>query len=87
MNYIFSASWFLIGIYLLYQGHKTHRVFYVLGSYFIFLGGWWLTNQLIEINLMDGIYGIILRVISAIMLVIALMVYYRAKKKKKDNNA
>ena len=59
----------------------------MLGSYFIFLGGWWLTNQLIEINLMDGIYGIILRVISAIMLVIALMVYYRAKKKKKDNNA
>lgn len=84
MNYIFAAAWFLIGIYLIYNGIKNFRLFLFLGAYFIFLGAWWTANELLSVNLFDGIYANILRVVSAAVLLISVGVYLWLRKKRTD---
>lgn len=87
MVYVFMAAWFIIGIYLLVQGKKIHKVCYVLGVYFLFLGFCWLGKITMGIDLSNGTWGIIIRVISAIMLVFAIAVYIWEKKRSKNNNS
>lgn len=72
--------WFIIGGYLIYMGIKSNKLVCLLGSYFLFLGFWWLIDQIIDINLLGGIYVWILRAVSLVALIIAGVIYYRSKK-------
>lgn len=86
MAYVFSAMWFIIGGYLIYNGIKENKLFCYLGSYFLFLGLWWIADEFIQIDLMGGIYVWILRGVSAVALCIAGVIYYRQKKQRSNKN-
>lgn len=84
MGYVFAVMWLIIGVYLIYNGIKENKLFCLLGSYFIFLGFWWGINELVPADLFKGVYGNILRIISAGALVVAVILYLIQKKRRKQ---
>ena len=54
----------------------------ILGFFFIFMFGWYLANMLLTVNLFDGVYAIIYRVITASFLAAALIIYFKGKGKR-----
>ncbi len=86
MGYIYSALWFVTAFILLVRFRKESIVIYILSAYFIFAGGWWLTNELIDIDLMGGLYGWILRIVSVVMLIVVAAVYMIEKNLKEKKN-
>ena len=86
MGYVYAATWLIVGIYLIYTGAKENRLFCFLGAYFVFLCIWWLIDELLPINMLDGNYAVVLRCISGAVLLIALIIYIIQKKAKKQNN-
>lgn len=78
MNYFYGAMWLAVGLILIFKLNKENKIFYFIGGYFIFLGGWWIANELIpSVNIMEGPWGIALKVISAIVLAIIGVFYYK----------
>lgn len=86
MGYVFAVMWLVIGIYLIVNGIKEHKILCFLGSYFVFLCLWWLANELTPgvDMLKDAPYVIILRCISGAVLIAAVAVYAIARKRRKD---
>ena len=82
MGYIYTGLWFVAAILLLVRFRKESRIIYVLSGYFFYAGCWWLANQLLEIDLMAGVYGWIFRGISAVMLVALGVVYLTEKRSR-----
>ncbi|MEE0859614.1 MAG: hypothetical protein U0M12_09165 [Acutalibacteraceae bacterium] len=85
MGYVYTIAFVIIGIYLIYYAIKEYRFLLLPGIYFIFLGGWWLTDELLtNVNLLGGIYGWVIRGISAVVLVITGLIYYFKYRKNKS---
>lgn len=80
MGYIYTALWFVVAILLFVRFRKESRIIYVLSGYFFYAGCWWLANQLLEVDLMAGMYGWIFRGISLAMLVLLAIVYLAEKR-------
>lgn len=80
-GYIFAALWLIIAVYLCYQGHKTHKIFYIISLLFFFMGGWYIVNELIEVNLFSYPYAWIFRGICAVFLVIIVIFIFINRKK------
>ena len=76
MGYVYSALWLIIAVMLFFRFRKENKVVYLLSLYFIFLSVWWFIDEFVAgINLMDGTYVWILRLVSAVMLTICLIIY------------
>ena len=82
MGYIYSALWFLIAALLIVRFRKEGAVIYVLSVYFIFLGFWWLVNEFLPADMLNGFYGWILRGVSLLALAAAFFVYRAGKSRK-----
>ena len=77
MGYVYSALWVIISTMLFFRFRKENKVVYILSAYFLFLGVWWFMDEFIKgLNLMDGTYVWILRVVSAVMLGLTVIVYF-----------
>ena len=82
MGYVYSALWVIISIMLFFRFRKENKVVYILSAYFLFLGVWWFIDEFIKgLNLMDGTYVWILRIVSAVMLGLTAIVYLFERKK------
>ncbi len=82
MAYVYTGIWFLVGLILITRMGKENKIFYAAGGFFLFLGGWWLADILLEADLMAGPWSWVLRGVSAVMLVILGAFYmknYRAE--------
>ncbi len=88
MEYLYSCLWFGVGIYLIIKGIKDYKFLCIFGAYFIFLGGWWLADELLpSIDLLnDQPYANIVRVISAIIVGFGIYKYIKQKRKTKEEN-
>ena len=83
MGYVYSALWVIIALMLFFRFRKENKVVYILSSYFIFLGVWWFLDEYLPgVNLTDGQYVWILRIVSAFMLGAALLVYFAERKRQ-----
>ncbi len=80
MGYVYSGLWFLIAILLFVRFRGEGKVVYVLSGYFVIMGIWWLINQMVQIDLMSGVYGWVFRGISALMLVVLVVTYIYDRK-------
>lgn len=80
MGYLYTVLWFLTALLLFVRFRKESRIVYVLSGYFVFLGFWWLANQLLETDLMTGIFGWIFRGVSLLMLIVLGIVYFLEKR-------
>lgn len=82
MQYVYAAMWFVIGIMLVAKMGKENKIFYVGGGFFFLFGLWWLANAIWpEYKLFEGTWGIVLRVVTAVVLVWVCIVYFRNYKK------
>jgi apolipoprotein N-acyltransferase len=77
MNYFYGIMWLLVGLILIFSLHKENKIFYFIGAYFLFLGIWWIADAaLTEVDLFDGMAGIIFRIITGVVLLVILLFYY-----------
>ena len=88
MVYLYIVAFAVIGIYLIITGIKTYRILLLPGIYFLFLGAWWLADVLlVNIDLLGGIYSWIIRVVSAVTLLVTGIIYYfKYYKPSKEEN-
>lgn len=83
MQYFYAILWFAIGLILIFSISKENKVFYFAGGFFLLLGGWWLADALLpEINLFTGGWGIALKCLSAVALVVLAVFFVREYRKK-----
>ena len=76
MGYIYSVLWFLTAAVLVGKFRKESAAIYVLSVYFVYLGFWWLADELVQSDMLAGSYGWILRIVSVVALIITLIVYH-----------
>ena len=76
MEYVYPAIWFMAGLILIARMGKENKIFYLAGAFFLFLGGWWLADVLLTVDLMSGVWGWVLRGVSAVMLLILGAFYF-----------
>lgn len=82
MNYLYSGIWFIVAVLLFVRFRKESRIVYLLSGYFTFMGIWWLADEILSVDLMNGIYGWILRGVSFFVVLCLLLMYFRSKSKK-----
>ncbi len=77
MGYLFTAAFLIIGIYLIFYAVKEYRFLLLPGIYFIILGIWWLIDELnTSIDLTNGVFGWVIRGVSAAVLIVTGVIYY-----------
>lgn len=81
MEYVYAGMWLLVGLILIFRMGKENKIFYLAGAFFLILGGWWLANAFTEQNLFAGTWGIVLRVITAIALILLCAVFWKTYQK------
>ena len=79
-SYIYIVLWYILAAYLIYVGVKENRFFFVPAAFFVFLGSWALADQLVETDLMSGVYGWIYRGVAILALIICAVKYYLSKR-------
>lgn len=87
LAYLYAAMWLLVGLILIFRmGRRENRAFYPLGAYFLFLGVWWAADGVSPEDLFTGVWGWILRAVTACALVFACIVFYRGIKKDRGTS-
>lgn len=79
-GYLYAAVWFVLAVYLFSVAVRESRFFFLLSAFFVFLGVWALVDELIEPDLMAGVYGWIYRGTAIVVLIICIVRYYFYKK-------
>ena len=79
--YVYMALWFICGILMIFRFGKENMIFYWLGAFFLFMGGWWLADILLPVDLFQGPWPWVLRGVSVCALAAAIWAYYNEKKK------
>lgn len=83
MTFVYAAVWLLIAILLFFKFSKESKIFYLLGIFFGIMSAWWFIDGLMpDIEMLEGTYGLILRCIGAVVLIIVLWFYYKTIYKK-----
>lgn len=86
LPYIHTALWFIITVALIYVGkrNKLGAIAYVGSGMFFVMGIWWLIDALTPgVNMLAGIYGIIIRAVIFIFAVVLVLMYVKIKKSNK----
>ncbi len=86
MGYVYAGLWLLIAVMLFFRFRKEGKVIIAVSLYFLFLSIWWLANQLIQVDLMSGIYIWILRAVSALVLLMCMVIYMKQKNNNNDSS-
>lgn len=87
MNYVYAAMWFLVGLILIFRMGKENKVFYFAGGFFLLLGGWWLANAMSPADLFHGGWGLALRIVTGIALVVLCIAFFKEKRQTADQGA
>ncbi len=79
--YVYTALWLILAIYMFYLAIKNSKFFFVLSGFFLFLSGWYLSDELLtDINLFEGIYVWIYRGVAIIVLIACAFAYLKYRK-------
>ena len=81
-GYVWAVLWFILAAYLFYLAFKESRFFFIVAPFFIFLGGWALADELLDTDLMAGVWGWIYRGVALIVLIVYGVIYFVSKRKK-----
>lgn len=80
LNIVYIVVWGIIALYLFFSAHRISNILYLAGGFFLFLFGWSLANQLLDVDLFAGMYNIIFRCIAAVFLIVFIIIYLLIKK-------
>lgn len=81
MGYIYSIACVIMAFIILVKYTKENKIFYLVSTFLLYVGTWWFLNSILYINLFSGMYLVIFRIISIIVLISCLFVYNREKNK------
>lgn len=85
LNYLYAGIWFLAGLVLMLRLRQENRVFLVAGAFFVVLGLWWLCAALFpEWDVFNGVPGVVLKVLTAVVLVVCGAVFWRENRKNAE---
>ena len=76
--------WAIIAVYLFVTAFKLNKVLFLGSGLFAFMSVWWLVNEFTEVNMFEGQYGLIFRIVVAVVLIGFLIVYFLTKRRNKD---
>jgi apolipoprotein N-acyltransferase len=79
--------WLLVGLILIFRMGRENRVFYGAGAFFLLLGGWWLADAIRPENLFAGVWGWVLRGITAVALIFMCLAFFQENKKSKKDSS
>lgn len=79
-GYIFAIMWLIIAIYLIFQGFKSSKLYFVPAIFFIYMAVWYFINEQISIDLFSGMYGWIFRIVAIVFLVIIILLIVLKRK-------
>lgn len=85
MTYVYAVMWLLVGLILIFRMGRENRVFYGAGAFFLLLGGWWLADAIRPENLFAGVWGWVLRGITAVALIFMCVAFFQENKKSKKD--
>lgn len=80
MGFFYAGVWAVVALFLFVMAIKESKLFFLVSGLFGFMSIWWLVNEFVEVNLFEGVYGIVFRVIVGLVL-LALLIIYAMKKK------
>lgn len=90
MAYFYGFLFIIIGLVLLISLTKENKIFILAGGFFIVLGAWWIINEFMPFNMFADMWGIVLKVLTGIVLVILIIYFVRSylegNRKHKDND-
>ena len=86
MTYVYAAMWVAVGLILIFRMSKENRIFYAAGAFFIILGGWWLASAMGVANLFTGLWGWVLRGITAVALLLVCFAFFKEIKKSSEKD-
>ena len=85
MGYFYAIMWFAVGLILIFSLSKENRIFYGAGAFFLLLGAWWLADAFLpETDLFSGGWGIALRCVAAVALVVLSVFFVQEYRKNRD---
>lgn len=84
MGCVYAGMWAIIAVYLFVTAFKLNKVLFLGSGLFAFMSVWWLVNEFTEVNLFEGQYGLIFRIVVAVVLIGFLIVYFLTKRRNKD---
>lgn len=87
MNFLYSAMWLGIAIFLFILGAKEDKLYSICGIYFIFNSIWWFIDALGKYDMFNGTIAWIYRGITALFLVVGICYYLFVYKKKKEKDS
>ena len=87
LTYVYAGMWFLVGLILIFRMGRENRVFYGAGAFFLVLGGWWLADAILPDNLFAGVWGWVLRGITAVALLFMCLAFFQENKKKGQDSS
>lgn len=83
MQYFYAIMWFAVGLILIFSMSKENKIFLLAGGFFLVLGGWWLADALMpDLNMFAGGWGIALKCITGVALVILTVAFVKEYRKK-----
>ncbi len=90
-GYLYCGLWLIIAIYMTYLGFKENKFLFVIATFFLFMSGWYLADELLtNVDMFSGVYSLIFRGVAVVVLVVCIIAYIRYRKiissYKKDNN-
>lgn len=83
-EYVYVVLWFAVGLLLLFRFGRENKIFYFLGGFFVLLGFWWLADAVTGSSLFTGVWGWVLRGLTAIALLVSCKVYYDETKRSRQ---
>lgn len=81
MGYVYATLWFVVGLILIFKMARENKAFFAVGGFFLFWGVWQLLNELLEVNMYDGILGWIHKGIAILALALCAFIVYIERKK------
>lgn len=85
-GYVYAGMWLVLAIYLFYTAIKNSKFFFVLSGFFLFLSGWYLADELLPVNLFEGVYSYIYRGVAIVVLIACAIAYMRYRKSTKNDD-
>lgn len=84
-GYVYSALWFILAIYTFYHAVKNYRFLFLISGFFVFMGGWYLADELLTgIDLFSGVYGYIYKGVAIAVLIVCVVIYLRRRSRQPD---
>lgn len=80
MGYVYAVLWFVVGMILVFKMGKENKAFFAVGGFFFFWGIWQTLNEILPINMYEGIYGWIHKGIALLALALCIFVVYKDRK-------